>query len=82
MATLKLTALKVFDELFFLGRPARSEAYRRGVGETLEYNVDQLTKLHPVFYKRGTAEFDAYFAGATEALAVLENKIKTGEWKP
>jgi hypothetical protein len=77
----KMTAQDMFDEAFFPGRPARSEEYRQGVFKTLAYNVDQAKRMHKVPYEHGTAEFDAYFAGAVETMTILEAKLKTG-WKP
>lgn len=64
------SAQQIFDEVFTnSARDPRSSAYKRGAFE--HWNL----KLHGVKFavpfEAGTAEFDAYFAGADEAANFL-----------
>lgn len=55
----------IFDQAFRPGREPRSEAYKAGVLHTLHHRlrgVPYPLNLHPA----GSAERDAYFAGADE----------------
>ncbi|MGV3679796.1 MAG: hypothetical protein ACO1PM_08730 [Acidovorax sp.] len=63
------TAAQVFASAFFAGREPRSEAYRAGVLDTLRHRLEGISfpaQLHPA----GSAERDAYFAGADEGRAL------------
>lgn len=59
------TAQQVFDKAFQPGRTPRSDAYKRGVFDCLRVRLDGLQRL-TCPYEEGTAEADAYFAGADE----------------
>lgn len=63
------TAAEVFTRAFFAGREPRSEAYRAGLLDTLRHRLEGISfpaHLHPA----GSAERDAYFAGADEGRAL------------
>lgn len=63
------TAQQVFDKAFQPGRTPRSDAYKRGVLDCLRVRLDGLQHLICP-YEEGTAEADAYFAGAEEGKAL------------
>lgn len=65
------TAQGVFDSAFPAGRAPRSPAYKQGVLDTLRAHIDK-APLANCPYATGTAEADAYFAGAVEALALVK----------
>ena len=58
---------------FFPGRPARSAAYKAGVTAKLEHILKhQRINCH---YRRGTAEFDAFFAGVEEGSFLVRDLV-------
>lgn len=65
------TAQQLFHEHFTnnTARNPRSAAYKRGALELWDKKLHKVA--HDVPYKAGTAEFDAYFAGAAEASNTL-----------
>lgn len=64
-------AQRVFDLAFWPGRPARSNAYRSGVFDTLLKRLDGVNDL-PFPYQMGSAEADAYLAGIEEGLQLVQ----------
>lgn len=59
------SAVAVFDGAFFAGREPRSNAYRAGVLDTLRHRLEGVA-YPPTPYPAGSAERDAFFAGADE----------------
>jgi hypothetical protein len=59
-------AQRIFDEAFAKPRDPRSAEYKLGVLGTLRIRVDGEECTCP--YRAGTAESDAYWAGAAEGL--------------
>lgn len=59
------TAKSVFDQAFAPGREPRSEAYKAGVLHTLRHRLEGVS-FPAQLYPAGSAERDAYFAGADE----------------
>jgi len=59
-------AKKIYDEAFAQPRDPRSPEYKLGVLGTLSRRVDGEECTCP--YRAGTAESDAYWAGAAEGL--------------
>ncbi len=66
------TAQQLFDEHFTNNttRDPRSAAYKRGALAQWNFKLHGVSLAVP--YKAGTAEFDAFFAGAAEASNTLE----------
>ncbi|MDZ7863359.1 hypothetical protein [Acidovorax sp.] len=58
-------ASEVFDRAFFAGRERRSDAYKAGVLQTLRNRLEGVP-FSPAIYAAGSAERDAFFAGADE----------------
>ncbi|MBX9833201.1 MAG: hypothetical protein K2X78_09170 [Burkholderiaceae bacterium] len=67
------------DELmltaFFLGRPARSSAYKLGVSAKLRLVLQRERLVCP--YAQGSAEFDAFFAGAEEGSVIANGYMES-----
>ncbi len=65
------TAQQLFDEHFTNNstRDPRSAAYKRGALVQWNFKLHGISIVVP--YKAGTAEFDAFFAGAAEASNTL-----------
>lgn len=62
------TAKAVYERAFFAAREPRSAAYKAGVLHTLRHRLEGVS--FPVqLYPAGSAERDAYFAGADEGRA-------------
>lgn len=60
-------AREIFDKAFPPGRDWRSEEYRHGVLEALQYKLRELTGGGEQ-YHMGTAQADAYYAGWDEGI--------------
>ena len=60
----KAQVSELMQHAFFPGRPARSSAYKLGVLAKLRLVLQRERLVCP--YAQGSAEFDAYFAGAEE----------------
>lgn len=67
------------DELMFSafspGRPARSSAYKLGVLAKLRLVLQRERLVCP--YAQGSAEFDAYFAGAEEGSLIANGYMES-----
>ena len=65
------TALQLYDEHFTNNttRDPRSAVYKQGALELWIYKLEGVKRSVP--HKAGTAEFDAYIAGQTEASNIL-----------
>lgn len=60
---------------FFPGRPARSSAYQLGVLAKLRLVLQRERLVCP--YAQGSAEFDAYFAGAEEGSLIANGYMES-----
>ena len=60
---------------FFPGRPARSSAYKLGVLAKLRLVLQRERLVCP--YAQGSAEFDAYFAGAEEGSLIANGYMES-----
>lgn len=63
------TAAEVYARAFFAGRDPRSDAYRVGVLDTLRHRLEGVS-FPATLFPCGSAERDAYFAGADEGRAL------------
>lgn len=60
-------AYEIFDEAFSKPRDPRSDEYRQGVIDILQFRLREKNNTYrPERYKIGTASADAYYAGCDE----------------
>ena len=71
----KAQVSELMQHAFFPGRPARSSAYKLGVLAKLRLVLQRERLVCP--YAQGSAEFDAYFAGAEEGSLIANGYMES-----
>lgn len=66
-------AKELFDAAFSKARTPRSVAYKSGVLAELKFRLHGEGTV--VLYPAGSAEFDAYYAGVEEGLAIYSKHL-------
>ncbi len=62
-------AYEIFDKAFSPGRDPRSDEYRQGVREALQYKLREINEVcGRKQYVMGTAQADAFYAGWDEGV--------------
>ena len=71
----KAQVSELMQHAFFPGRPDRSTAYKAGVLAKLRLVLQRERLVCP--YAQGSAEFDAYFAGAEEGSLIANGYMES-----
>ena len=71
----KAQVSELMQRAFFPGRPGRSTAYKAGVLAKLRLVLQRERLVCP--YAPGSAEFDAYFAGAEEGSLIANGYMES-----
>ncbi len=71
----KVQVEELLDNAFFPGRPRRSSAYKEGVLAKLRLVLQSERMVCP--YAQGSAEFDAFFAGADEGTWIAQAYLES-----
>ena len=71
----KVQVEELLNNAFFPGRPPRSSAYKEGVLAKLRLALQRERMVCP--YAQGSAEFDAFFAGAEEGTWIVQGYLES-----
>jgi len=73
--TATMKANELFEKAFNAPREARSDEYKDGVLQALQFKTEEIDGVS-FPYKMGTAQADAWFAGLDEGKRIFERTVK------